>query len=227
MIPRARRFAFGVLAVAAIGCAGGCAGDDAEPPPATAPGTAAAIDGGCVLRLHGKGGGGGPATTVDGVTHVAPDGNAEGWGARQWLYFPEARYDEIVAALTEATAGCDAIVVNGFSNGAALAAKLYCRAETFGGALRGVVIDDPVPDHGVDGCAPAEGVPAVLYWTGALAGTATPGADCAAIDWTCEGGATIGIDAYAAALGLPISASPHTEHAWFTDAPELTEWLAG
>ena len=91
--------------------------------------------------------------------------------------------------------------------------------------MAGVVIDDPVPDNGAAGCTPSAGVPAALYWTGGLDAEAQPGADCGAIDWTCDGGTTIGIEAYAEALGLDIQPSPFTEHEWYVDAPEIVTWL--
>lgn len=179
----------------------------------------------CLVRLHGKGGAGGPTeTAADGTWLVFPDGNAEGWGARQWLYFPDADYVAAAAIVRDAIDGCDDIIINGFSNGAAFAAKLACRGETFDGRLLRVVIDDPVPDHGVDGCSPDPSVDLVLYWTGGLADTATPGWDCREGDWTCEGGETIGIDAVAESLGVTISDSPMDGHNWYWDAPELSDW---
>jgi len=182
----------------------------------------------CVLRLHGKGGTGGETFEADGFTEVSPTGNADGWGARQWLYFPDDAYvearDIVATAATEA--GCTRLVVNGFSNGAAFAAKLWCRGETFDGRLAGVVIDDPVPDNGVAECSPPTDVAGALYWTGGLESDAQPDADCALIDWTCEGGTTVGIEAYAASLGLDIQPSPFTEHEWYVDAPEIGAWIA-
>jgi hypothetical protein len=115
-------------------------------------------------------------------------------------------------------------VLDGFSNGAAFAAKLYCRGETFGGRLVGVIVDDPVVDHAVEGCSPARGVRIALYWTGALDGTSQPGWNCAQQDWTCEGGTTIGIDAYQGALGVARRPSVHGTHAWFQEPPELSSW---
>jgi pimeloyl-ACP methyl ester carboxylesterase len=181
----------------------------------------------CIVRLHGKGGTGTDPVIVDGVVELSPTGNAEGWGGREWRYFPDDRYAEAVAIVATAVdgAGCTRVVVDGFSNGAAFAAKLWCRSETLGGRLAGVVIDDPVPDQGTAGCAPATGVPAALYWTGALAATAIPGADCGPIDWTCEGGSLVGIDAYAATLGLAVQPSPLRAHEWQRTASELTAWL--
>ena len=86
------------------------------------------------------------------------------------------------------------------------------------------VVDDPVPDEGVLACDPAPDTEIVLYWTGALASTARPGWSCSDGDWTCEGGVTIGIDAYAEALGVEVQPSPFTEHNWYWDAPELQDW---
>ena len=63
-----------------------------------------------------------------------------------------------------------------------------------------------------------------LYWTGALEAQAQPGWDCAEADWTCEGGRTIGIDAYAEAVRTRPLPSPFEEHQSFLEAPELSEW---
>ncbi len=197
-------------------------GSGPAPPPAPAPPTLT-----CLVRLHGKGGGGAPAAVDgNGLTVVSPGGNGEGWGGRQWLYFPDDRYSAMRSGITAAIdgAGCGRVIVNGFSNGGAAAAELYCRGETFGGRLLGVVIDDPVPDASANGCRPGSGVRGALYWTGGLAGTAQPGWNCGDGDWTCEGGTTIGIDAYAANLGLAISPSIHGDHEPYTNPPELTAW---
>ena len=99
---------------------------------------------------------------TDGITEVLPTGNADGWGGRQWLYFPDERYAEArdIVATAAVEAGCATVVLDGFSNGAAFAAKLWCRGETFGGRLIGVVIDDPVPDSGVVDCTPSPDVAA-------------------------------------------------------------------
>ncbi len=180
----------------------------------------------CVVRLHGKSGTGSAATEQGGVTHLAPTGNATGWGGRQWLYFPEAGYRAGLLAVTASIddAGCTRVILNGFSNGAAFAAKLYCRGENFGGRLARVIVDDPVTDHAVAGCGPAVGVAITLYWTGALEGQAQPGWSCAAADWTCEGGSTIGIASYAAALATTALASPMGGHAPYPNPPELTRF---
>jgi hypothetical protein len=180
----------------------------------------------CVVRLHGKGGSGAATTTsTSGWLEVSPQGNAQGWGGYQWLYFPDSAYATARAAVQRAIVdnGCTAVVVDGFSNGGALAAKLACKSETFGGTVVGYVVDDPVPDHGTDGCRRT--APVALYWTGALASTATPGWPCSQADWTCEGGETIGIAATSANLGVPAKASINTGHAPYPNPPELRTWL--
>jgi hypothetical protein len=176
------------------------------------------------VRLHGKGGSGGDTVTDGDVTIVSPTGNSDGWGARQWLYFPDDEYDAARRIVADSVEGCGQLIVNGFSNGASFAAAMVCRGETFDGRLVGVVIDDPVTDHAVDGCAPDPSVAMTLYATGALEATAPAGWRCADGDWTCQGGETIGIEAYAAALGAEVQASPFTDHQWYVDAPELDAW---
>ena len=191
----------------------------------TAPAAPAGVR--CEIRLHGKGGAGSSTTTSNGVKVVQPTGNGSGWGGRQWLYFPENRYAEARKIVTDAIAreGCERVVLNGFSNGGAFAAKLLCRGENFDGRLAGVMIDDPVTDNAVTGCAPAAGVPKVLYWTGALEGDAVAGWQCSKGDWTCEGGTTLGIRAYSAAVGVAATPSPNSGHERNTRAPEPARWL--
>jgi hypothetical protein len=181
----------------------------------------------CLVRLHGKGNHGAePYTDANGVRVLTPNGNAEGWDDLQWLYFPNNRYNDARDVVAEAIddADCDAVLVNGFSNGAAFAAKLYCRGETFDGRLVAVVIDDPVVDAAVQGCDPDPDVAVTLYWTGGLVPPAVAGWDCEEEDWTCEGGKTIGIDAYADALDVTAKQSAFTDHQWYQKAPELAEW---
>lgn len=50
---------------------------------------------------------------------------------------------------------CERVVIAGFSNGAAFAAKLMCRGESFGNTVIGFVLADPVPDRVVDKCRPS------------------------------------------------------------------------
>ena len=215
-----------VAALAGLLALTACGGDDddAAPPESSAAAPASVADGRCLVRLHGKGGGGAATVTEGDVTVVSPTGNADGWGGRQWLYFPDDEYDAARGIVADAVAGCDEIIVNGFSNGGAFAAKLYCRGESFDGRLVRVVVDDPVVDSGVESCAPDPAVAVTLYWTGALDATAQPGWECAEADWTCEGGTTIGIDAYASALATDVLDSPHDDHQWYLDAPELSQW---
>ncbi len=80
----------------------------------------------CVVRLHGKGSTGSTATIEDGVAILAPDGNGRGWEALQWDYNTE---EEIAAGagivrMAIDSAGCDAFVIHGFSNGASMATAL-------------------------------------------------------------------------------------------------------
>jgi hypothetical protein len=176
------------------------------------------------VRLHGKGGAGAPTTRDGDVTVIAPTGNDEAWGGHQWLYFPDAEFQAARRIVVDAVAECGPIILDGFSNGASFAAALYCRGETLDGRLRRVVVDDPVTDHAVDGCAPDPSVAVTLYATGALEKTAPAGWRCADADWTCQGGETLGIDAWSGALGVPRQQSAHTDHQPYLDAPELSDW---
>lgn len=218
-----------MIAVAAVGVVGSSSGGSAVADTGTSPPStdlSAATGSRCIVRLHGKSGAGGESYVENEVVNVLPTGNAEGWGGRQWLYFPEEDYEAARSIVAEAidSSGCEHVIVNGFSNGGAFAAKLYCRGETFGGRVFRFVVDDPVPDEAVLDCDPAPGTEIVLYWTGALASTAQPGWSCSEADWTCEGGVTIGIDAYAEALGVEVQPSTFTEHEWYWDAPALQDW---
>lgn len=177
----------------------------------------------CLVHMHGKGGKGAAKAVVNGRTVLHPEGNARGWNARKWLYFPEAEYikaRDAVAREIEASA-CKQVLLAGFSNGASFAAKLYCKGETFGGRLAAIVLDDPVTDAGTQSCKPARPLPITLYWTGALEGDAKPGWECKRGDWTCEGGKTVGIAAYAASLGATVKPSPHRQHVPHQQAPEF------
>jgi hypothetical protein len=201
-----------------------CGGDDDDGGATTGPTVTVPEGGRCIVRLHGKGGAGGPTTTSGDVTTIAPTGNADGWGAKQWLYFPAAEYDAAVAIVREAVAGCGPIIIDGFSNGASFAAAMFCHGESFDGRLVRVIIDDPVTDAAVDDCTPAPDVAVTLYATGALEAQAPAGTSCADLDWTCEGGQTLGIEAWAAALGVPRQQSEHTAHQPFANPPELSDW---
>lgn len=223
-----RPFAAGVSSITLVASLALVAGCGAKTEATASPGAAGerAPVGGtkCLLVLHGKGGEGGESYVENDVTKHFPAGNAsaESWGGRQWIYFPDDKYDEAKQIVTSAVEGCGQVIIGGFSNGAGFAAKLYCRGETLDGRLTGVVLDDPVPDHGTDGCSPGSGIDLTVYWTGALV-EAKPGWKCAEADWTCDGGETIGIDAALDHLGgPPLKKSPYTDHQWYYDAPELT-----
>ncbi len=179
----------------------------------------------CLLFLHGKSGDANQSSDTGNWTTVAPRGNATGWGGWQWLYFPDSGYQEVRTILSNAVANsnCGQIIVHGFSNGAAAAGKLYCKDETFGGKVIGYIIDDPVADHSVEGCLRPAGVKVVIYWTGGLDGMPA-GSDCAAADWTCEGGSIIGIDAYSQFVGVSRKQSIYTSHQPYGNPPELFQW---
>jgi hypothetical protein len=180
----------------------------------------------CIVHLHGKSGGGGPTSQSGDITHVRPQGNAEGWGGYQWLYFPDNSYNQVRTIVANAINGaaCGAVIVHGFSNGGAAAAKLYCRGETFGGKMVGFIADDPVPDHAVENCRPAAGVKIRVYWTTQL-GHAVNGWDCVGADWTCEGNSTIGIDRYVQLLGTTATPSNQTtRHEPYQSPPEHRDW---
>jgi hypothetical protein len=195
--------------------------------PATAAPTSTKAGTRCIVSFHGNGGGGQRTWTDNqGIVRLFPEGNARGWGnGRQWLYETEGDYAaaKAVVAKTLADNKCTRATFYGFSNGAAFAAKLYCKAENFGITIAGVIIDDPVVDAAVRGCARPAGVNVVLYWTGDI--DVPAGWDCRANNWTCEGGASIGIAAYESALGVQRRASIHTKHLQYIDPPELLAWI--
>ncbi|MGD9794524.1 MAG: hypothetical protein AB7V43_13690 [Acidimicrobiia bacterium] len=162
----------------------------------------------CYLGLHGWGyfgEGGVPGFTG---TNIQPDGNIDlgYWpnykrNAHMWLYYddqfdyprssyPQASYEGAMAVVNDAVSrqSCGQIVVQGFSNGAGFAAKMYCRGETFGGRVVGYIIDDPVTDRGVEGCAPAPGVQIRLFHSDDLMRTAGAGGPCRPdLTWFCDG----------------------------------------
>jgi hypothetical protein len=224
-MPRAAHLALlvGVLALDACRCQreGADAGPDTEDD-ASVPAPSGKK---CIVHLHGKGGHGSPTSVQGDVTHLYPEGNAAGWEARQWLYFPENRYEEtkgIVAAAISG-AGCGRVIVHGFSNGASATAKLYCHAERFGNTLVGAIIDDPVPDHGVEPCRRPRGVKVRLYVSGALKDT-VEGWPCKKADFTCDGATTIGVPRYAEHLGTVATPSAHKKHEEYAAPPEYQAW---
>ena len=181
----------------------------------------------CVVWIHGKTDRGTEPLVRDGRGELSPHGNARVGNGLEWQYATEGEYTTArngVAATIDAS-GCEQVVLSGFSNGGAFVGKMYCRGESFDGRLRGVVIDDPVPDRAVVECSPNATVSLALYWTGGLDEAAQPGAECAPIGWTCEGDLLLGIDAYARELRTPVLASPFSEHTWNRDTLKVDEWL--
>lgn len=170
----------------------------------------------CLVLLHGRSGAGAPTQTVSGYRVVMPDGNqGYGGGGRVWIYFPASEYAAMAAGIRAAIpSDCGRIVLRGFSNGAAAAAKLFCRGETFGGRLLGVIVDDPVMDDGTAGCAPGAKVPVEVYETGAL--PAGP-YQCSSNGFTCEGGEVVSASTYVSRLGSTAALHPSDQsvHACF------------
>ena len=178
----------------------------------------------CVVRLHGKGGSGAPTTTAGDVTVISPTGNSDGWGAKQWLYFPAAEYDAARGDRADAVAGCGPIIVDGFSNGASFAAAMYCHGETFDGRLVRVVIDDPVTDHAVDDCTPAPGVDRHAVRDGRPRAAGAGGDEVRRARLDVRGGRDARHRGVGRALGVPRQQSPHTDHQPYADPPELNDW---
>ena len=211
-----------VLALGAVLVTACSSGSDATGPTQPPP-----IGERCLVLLHGKGDRG-ETTSVDsdGVVKIMPNGNQKDGSGRKWIYFPDAEYTAAVAGLRTAidASQCKQIILGGFSNGAAFVAKIACQGETFADRVVGYVVDDPVPDSATDGCARDAAIPLSLVWTGGLADTAKPGWQCSDGGWICEGGTTIGIDAYAAALGVAVTPSALTKHEFWSENPALAAW---
>lgn len=190
----------------------------------------ASVSGGqrCVIFLHGKGSAG--ANTRDdpaGFKYISPNGPASAapWNGQQWLYFPDSGYNDVVAVVQKAISdnSCARVIIHGFSNGGAAAAKLYCRGNTFGGTVLGYIADDPVPDHGADSCARPAGVRLRVYWTGGL-NHCVDGWECGPAEYTCEGGTTVGVNKYAANLGTQWVQSKYSVHQQYDNPPEYSSW---
>lgn len=143
----------------------------------------------CVINLHGKGGSGGATYTSGGITFISPTGNGDGggWGPAHWEYPSESNYQAALSIIVNAanSQSCGQIALIGFSNGAAMAAKMYCRGYTFNGKLLGVIVDDPVPDQTVASCSPGSGVSLRLVQSNDMLWL-TDGAACPG-GWTCQG----------------------------------------
>jgi outer membrane biogenesis lipoprotein LolB len=127
-----------------------------------------------VVSLAGAGGGKGAYNMGSGCDHPRGDfqtrdtwGNGSGgttWDASNWATGK--------AIIEEAAAGLGQFIIHGFSIGGMFAQEVVHRGETFGGRLKGVVIDDPARNWGVlnDPNNPAgfvnpAGLPIALYGT--------------------------------------------------------------
>jgi hypothetical protein len=175
----------------------------------------------CIVMLHGKGANGTATYQSDGTYLIAPSGNAVSGTGRQWLYASPDEFvqaSDIVANAIRSV-GCTQVVVAGFSNGGALAAKLYCRGVTFGGTVVGIIINDPVTDQSIDPCNPITSN-VVLTQSDELAGYIGVGGPCPT-SWTCEG-SLVSQAVYAARLGLP--PIRHANHALVPYPPYAAPW---
>lgn len=217
----------GVVAVmSALAALAGCSSGDDEGGASEVPDDFSAER--CLVRVHGRSDAGAAPKMVDGYAELAPDANeAFDGGGRVWVYDTEdsaaAARGQVVEVIDDA--GCEQVVLHGFSNGAAFVASMVCGGETFDGRLVGAVVDDPVTDDASPDCAPDPSVDVAVYWTGGLT-EGVAGASCEELGWTCAGGdELIGIDEFAARLGAEVQESPYDEHRPYLDAPELTDWL--
>lgn len=205
----------------------GCGGDGGQDLSATTTAPADLTAEACLVRVHGRSETGALPVERGSFVELQPIGNAVAGGGHMWLYDePDDRADalERITAAVDG-AGCERVVLNGFSNGGGLIGALVCDGEDLDGRLVGAVIDDPVPDEGTRECSLAPGVEVAVYWTGALT-EATAGTSCESLGWVCTGTTIVGIDAYARGLGVDVTTSPMDGHVWFRDAPELEAWLA-
>ncbi len=180
----------------------------------------------CLVQVHGRSEEGAAPRKLSDYAVLRPDGNVpnEG-GGRKWTYDTDESYSDALARITEVVddAGCQVVVLHGFSNGGGFTGALLCRGETLGGRLVGAVVDDPVPDDSSP-CRPDASVKIAVFWTGGLEG-ATPGRSCAELGWTCAGDFLVGIEEYAERLGAAVTPSVHDEHLVYDDAPQIREWL--
>ncbi len=183
----------------------------------------------CLVYVHGRSDVGAPPEQLEDYAVISPDSNESySGGGGVWIYDTEESLQEALDILVDAVdrAGCESVVLHGFSNGAAFVGALVCTGDDFDGRLVGAVIDDPVPDDSSPDCAPAAGVERVVYWTGALDADAAAGESCDALGWTCAGSdELVGIDEYARRLGVPVTPSPNEEHEPYRSAAEPGRWL--
>jgi hypothetical protein len=166
----------------------------------------------CLVKLHGLTGRGQPTQDDGTLTLLQPQGNGV-WsgGGFGWIYysddrFPGTGYDQARASIVEslnAVGNCGQIIVYGFSNGGAMVAKLYCRGETFGGKMVGYIVDDPVTDAGVDGCAPAAGVKVAVFHSRFMNDQVNDSTTCRPGNtWICENNVRYRLADYDARIGV-------------------------
>lgn len=177
----------------------------------------------CGVFLHGATGTG-QATMHGDPTYIFPTGNAYMSPGRMWLYTTETTYQQALTSIKNSIpSDCTKIILHGFSNGAAMAAKVYCKGETFNNRLIGVIIDDPVMDHGTDNCARPAGVQVAAYYTDAI--LYGPNYNCVANGYTnCEGGELIGKAAFQSNVGVTLQRSPHNTHTLWQYPPPYSQW---
>jgi len=132
----------------------------------------------CILYIHGAG------TTPEALgdevweedlLYLTPASPNNEWphfwlydGPHNYEFDPDDTtepYDNLVSYLTDYLDQneCGPVMMHGASNGGCLAAKIYCSGEDFGGRLWMAIVDDPVPDAGVIGCAPSPAVQRSLF----------------------------------------------------------------
>ena len=208
--------------VAAVGCSSDAVEDASRPSTTFPPELVSEL---CEVQLHGRTEQGAAPRRSEERVVLRPDANRSfEQGGRVWIYDTESEFREardLVGELVQ-EAGCEAVVLHGFSNGAAFAAKLACSGETFDSRLVGVVVDDPVADDSSPDCTPGEGVDVALYWTGAIPDEGS----CRDLGWTCAGGdELVGIAAFAERLGAAVQNSPEEDHRMNEDPPEIPRWL--
>ena len=138
----------------------GCALSVSAVPEADATTSTRRVPVNCIVYLHGLGGSGfaSDASSGGATWRINPTSNtAFSDGGHVWEYNTAARFAEAkqVVKRTIVDKRCERVVIAGFSNGAAFAAKLMCRGESFGNTVIGFVLADPVPDRVVDKCRPS------------------------------------------------------------------------
>jgi hypothetical protein len=166
----------------------------------------------CLIKLHGLTGRGQPTQDDGTVTLLQPQGNGT-WpeGGFGWIYYSDDRlpgtgYDQARASILssiDAVGNCGQIIVYGFSNGGAMAAKLYCRGESFGGRMVGYIVDDPVTDAGVDRCSPAAGVKVAVFHSRFMEDQVNGSTTCRPGNtWVCENNVRYRLSDYDARIGV-------------------------